>query len=353
MKILHLPTPTGGNAWGLAQAEKCLGLESTVLVAAERDLHYPADIQLGLSLGSSGWKKLWTCGRAFLKIRNQYDCFHFNFGLSLLDFHHRGYCLLDLPFYPKKAKLFVTYNGCDARQKLPTMVRREFSACHNKGCGRCDTGEYDRIRQKMIEKMSRYVSHMWAVNPDLLYFLPEDKASFLPYTVCHFDQPVIPPSLEKKIKIVHAPTDRLIKGSQYIVDAVQRLQRCYPDLIDFVLIENMPHERALLHYREADLVVDQLLVGWYGAFAVECMLMGKPIIVHIAEEDLKFIPSQMAKDLLNTVIDANPTTIYEVLERCIHDRFLLREHSQAAIDYAHKWHNPKYVASLTKEKYES
>ena len=31
-------------------------------------------------------------------------------------------------------------------------------------------------------------------------------------------------------------------------------------------------------YAQADLVVDQVLIGWYGALAVETMAMGKPVI---------------------------------------------------------------------------
>ena len=32
MRVLHLPTSVGGNAWGLSQAEKTLGIYSQVLV---------------------------------------------------------------------------------------------------------------------------------------------------------------------------------------------------------------------------------------------------------------------------------------------------------------------------------
>jgi hypothetical protein len=124
-------------------------------------------------------------------------------------------------------------------------------------------------------------------------------------------------------------------------------------LVEIQLVENIPYVQALQIYRDADLIIDQILIGWYGAFAVEVMKMGKPVIARIAKEDLHFVPEQLAKDVLDTVITADPTNIYEVLLQCIEDRIFLERHSEASLEYVHKWHNPHYVASLTKEKYEA
>ena len=56
-------------------------------------------------------------------------------------------------------------------------------------------------------------------------------------------------------------------------------------------------------------MIDQILAGWYGAFGVEVMKMGKPLGVFIRDEDLKFVPKDMAKDLLDTVINIHPFNI--------------------------------------------
>lgn len=293
--------------------------------------------------------------KTFFQIRNKYEVFHFNYGSSLL--HAPSWKLLnqfDLPFYPKKAKLFVTYNGCDARQKYPTMLRTAIAPCHNTDCygGMCNSGKLDEMRRRGIEKMKHYVDHIWALNPDLLHFLPSEKASFLPYTVCISESNPVLLKPEIKLKIVHAPTNQAAKGSLLILAALNKLKKKYPDLIEIILIENVSYEQAIEMYKVADLIIDQILAGWYGAFAVETMLMGKPVIARIAEEDLKFIPQYMAEDLLQTIINANPSTIYHVLERCIHNREFLRQRAQASLEYAKKWHNPQYVAGLTKEQYE-
>lgn len=356
MKVLHLPTDTAGNAWGLSRAERGLGLHSEVLSQTESSLGYSSDIQLNLEKITSKELKYLKKIYAFFKIRSQYDVFHFNYGSSLL--HQVKYPFLyqlDLPFYPKKAKLFVTYNGCDARQKYPTMQRTSIAACHDSDCygGACNSGKRDEIRIKSIEKMSRYARHMWAISPDLLYFLPKNKSSFLPCTIANFDCEKYLPKFEKKLKILHAPTNRAAKGSGYILSALEKLQKKYPDSIETLLVENMSHKQAMELYKNADLVIDQILIGWYGAFAVETMLMGKPVIARIAYEDLKFIPHEMANDLMQTIIHADPFNIESVIERCIDERTFLKQRSEASIAYASKWHHPNYIASITKEKYES
>jgi hypothetical protein len=356
MKVLHLPTDVGGNSWGLSRGERSLGLLSEVLTLTQSKMGYPSDIKLyDENATPSRFYKLFKRVLAFFKIRSKYDVFHFNFGMSLIHLlQHPLFYHFDLPFYPKSAGLFVTYNGCDARQKYPTIQRSKIAACHNSECygGMCNSGTKDLERQLGIKKMANYVKHMWAITPDLLHFLPPGKASFLPCSVSRFNNEIFLPKLQKKLKIVHAPTNQAAKGSSFILAALNKLQLKYPDSLEIELIQNLPFDQAVELYKQADIVIDQIVIGWYGAFAVETMLMGKPVIARIAMEDLKFVPSQMANELMQTIIHADPYTIYDVIERCLHDRSFLKQRAEASIAFANKWHHPKYLAGLTKEKYE-
>ena len=85
--------------------------------------------------------------------------------------------------------------------------------------------------------MSRYVKHMWAVNPDLLNFLPPEKSSFLPYAVYteYKDIPAFDFS-RRKLKIVHAPTNRACKGSDIITGVIGELSKTLGDSFSFELI---------------------------------------------------------------------------------------------------------------------
>ena len=336
-------------------AQRQMGLHSDVLVTVQDPFGYPAGTNLHLESVNSRYERYWRLGRAFLQIRSRYDVFHFNSGTALLNFPQHGLHHVELPLYPRNKKLFVTYSGCDARQKFTTVSRTSISACHNQDCygGVCNSGEKDKQRRAGISKMARYVSHCWGQNPDLLRFLPAYKSSFLPYAVTiteseqrDWREP------DRKLRIIHAPTQREAKGTAHILAAVERLGTSHPDTFEFSLVENTSHREALKRYADADLVIDQVLVGWYGNLAVESMLMHKPVVARIAREDLCFVPAQMAMDLTEAIIDASPDTLYPVLVRCVEDRGWLKERALAGQTYARRWHDPGFVASLTVEQYQ-
>jgi glycosyltransferase involved in cell wall biosynthesis len=356
-RVLHLPAAVGGMPWALAQGERSLGLESQVLYKSSDWLGYPYDACLGLENVRHRMLRYKTVISAFISIRRKFDVFHFNYGQTLITSERLRFPHMDLPFYPKSAKLFVTYNGCDARQKLPTLERTSISACQDPSCygGICNSGEKDRIRRKGIEKMARYVRHIWAVNPDLLYFLPKDKSSFLPYAVIGEEKNVGKPGFEnRRLRIVHAPTNRGAKGSELIIATMRDLEKTKGGKFEFQLVENVPHAEAMRILSEADVLIDQILIGWYGGIAVELMSMGKPVICRIAEEDLRFIPRQMAREVKEAFIQAGPEELREVILQCVEgDRSFLKRKSEAALNYASTWHDPKYVAGITKEAYES
>jgi len=354
LKVLHLPYNIGGNPLHLSKGERELGLDSQTLTLGAHKFGYQSDRSLNID-ELSKWQRLFKTGTEFLELRNQYDVFNFNFGSSLMNFPSKGMAHFELPFYPRSKKLFAVYQGCDARQKYPTMMRTKIAACHNPTCyaGQCNSGELDEQRRRGIDKMAEYVEHMWALNPDLLYFLPTEKSSFLPYAVS-------PPQVEKnkltshdrEFTVVHAPTNRAAKGSDIILATLSKLQQAYPKRLKVLLVENMPYDEALAIYRTADLIIDQVLIGWYGAFAVECMYMGKPVVARIASEDLHFVPSEMSKQLQVSLINSDPQNLEQILRDLIENPHQLQVYAENARGYAHRWHLPSQVAKVTKEFYE-
>jgi glycosyltransferase involved in cell wall biosynthesis len=161
------------------------------------------------------------------------------------------------------------------------------------------------------------------------------------------------PTLDKKkLRVVHAPTNRAAKGSDRIIAMMEKVKEKYGGEVEFQLVEQLPHKEAIRIFRHADLLIDQILIGWYGGVAIEAMGMGKPVICRIADEDLHFLPSKMAEDIKEAFIVANPESLDEVVIKCIEDRKFLKRKSEAGLEYARTWHDPKYVASITKEAYE-
>ncbi len=358
MRVLHLPTVVGGMPLGLAQGERKNGLDSDVLALFRDKWQYPADRILFENPQKSLPSRLYGLAarmKEVYRIRSQYQVFHFNYGTSLVDLWKIGMPLLDFPFY-KNGKIVVTYNGCDARQKNPSLRRNPSSACHNDRCyeGICMDGKLDEMKKKRIRKCDQYADAIFAVNPDLLYFLPE-KAKFLPYTIASWNQIEETPyrGVRQSLKIVHSPTDRGAKGSSIILQNLEKLKERYGGGIEIIIVENMPNKQALKVYSEADLAIDQVLIGWYGGFAVEMMKMGKPVMAFIRGEDLKFIPEEMAQECRQAIINVTPDNLYEKLCFLLENPDTLRGYREAALDYVHRWHDPVYVAGITKTVYES
>jgi len=104
-------------------------------------------------------------------------------------------------------------------------------------------------------------------------------------------------------------------------------------------------------YQGADLVIDQLLAGWYGGFAVEAMALAKPVICYIREDDLKYIPQAMRAEL--PIINATPDSIYTVVREWVTSRrHGLRERGLQSRRYVERWHEPVQIVSKLMRDYQ-
>jgi glycosyltransferase involved in cell wall biosynthesis len=348
LRVLHCPTSTGGNAWGLARAERALGLDSFVLYYSDL-LGYPCDCNLNLERRSRIARE-WQKWLAVAKSLRSFDVVHFNYGNSFLSYSQFGWDHPDVPFLHRFGKKIVmTYQGDDIRQRdfclkhFAITFHRE--ADYNSGV---HPERLDAIKRRKLNKIAAYTSRIFAVNPDLLHVLPAG-AEFLPYANVDIRRwSVSKPVGDGKIRILHAPTDRITKGSKYIIAALEALARKDPR-VEPVIVENLAHGKVRSLYEQADVAVDQLLAGWYGGFAVEMMALGKPVVCYIREDDLKFIPKGMRDDL--PIVNATPGTIGAVLEALVESKANLVRIGEAGRAYVEKWHDPMQVAKRTMAEY--
>ena len=79
------------------------------------------------------------------------------------------------------------------------------------------------------------------------------------------------------------------------------------------------------------------------------MKMGIPVAAYINEDDLHFIPEEFANEV--PIINIRVDNIVEKLSAIVEDREQLIEYGNRARLFVEKWHDPKYVASLTKAVY--
>ena len=106
----------------------------------------------------------------------------------------------------------------------------------------------------------------------------------------------------------------------------------------------------LKQIQKADLIIDQLVIGWYAMFAIEAMSLGKPVICNLRNDFLEFYNQLGLLDNNNCpIINASPSNIESTIESLYHDREKLAQIGNAGIDYIQKHHSIAYIGSHFKK----
>ncbi len=135
----------------------------------------------------------------------------------------------------------------------------------------CYTGSDLRTRG-VIPQIDALADAVVSVEFDHIHLHPRLQHVFFPFDASLMPQRL--PAADGIIRIGHAPTNRLAKGSHIILPIVQQLAQRYPVLP--VLIENLSYERALQVKRTCTIFVDQIGDLGYGINALESIAMGIP-----------------------------------------------------------------------------
>lgn len=328
MRILHTPLNIANDAWSMSRAERTLGHDSTLAVIQQNPFADDADIDLGFPhlnpIVRPVVRRLRKTGFA-LAAPWRYDLCVYEFGTSIIDYHRPGLDLVDMRLARRSpTTVAAVFHGCD--------VRAAAGVCSF--CPTCDSSGAAR-RLQIVRACADLV---YVKTPDLLEVVPE--AALLPQAILSPENIAYePPTDRGTLRVVHGPSAPLIKGTSYVVDAVARLRAEGVD-IELTLVQGMPHSEALELYRSADVAVDQLLLGWYGVFALELMAMGKPVVCFI--DDVARARSQ-AGDL--PIIDATPESLADVLRGLAGQRASLVSRGLESRAFVQRHHSAENLAA--------
>jgi len=330
--ILHAPADVGGNAYGLSRAERELGLRSDVAVFAPGPFGYGFDVDLHAGADQPLWRRFARRAAFLRRAAREYDVFHFNFGLTLLQVRQLGVVVDELALLKRAGKtVLVTYQGCDVRPKASCPCRHP----------ECFAGA--RYRQPAAERALRLADRVFFLNPDLRHWLP--GATFVPYASVDARRIEAAPLPEREeLLVAHAPSDRQVKGTRHVEEAVEKLRReGHPVRLD--LIEGVTRDEVLARVTEADVVVDQLLIGWYGAFAVEAMALGRPVLAYIREDEPEDNPFGASLPIVRTTAAALADDLLALAE----NRQRRLELGAAGRRFAEEHHDPRRIARTVLE----
>ena len=92
---------------------------------------------------------------------------------------------------------------------------------------------------------------------------------------------------------------------------------------------------------QADIVVDELIYGWWGSTGVECLTLGKPFICYLRPSWKQSFFSNFTEYSELPVIEANINNIYEVLKKVVTDKAFREEKGARSRAFAKKHFSPE------------
>lgn len=362
IKVIHLPYNVGNNVYPLSKSLKDAGIRSDCLVFTKPAFGFDYDYLVSLRDKQSKvvyeFKKLiWL-----FRILFSYNTVHFHYGSSLAGrtspttetvflrkllkkvygFYLNVLQIFELALYRIfRKRVFVTYQGDDARQGIP-MAGFKYSLLSGVNADYYSLTS-DKFKAKQIKRIAKIASAIYFVNPDLARVLPSNS-QFIPYSHIKIKnwEKIERSSARKNFTVVHAPSNRGIKGTQFILDAIERVQLTHPEL-EFLLVENLNHVEAIEVYKSADLLIDQLLGGWYGGLTVEALALGIPVMCYLREDDFKFLANDFVNDLpiINVSIENLTSKVLDFMDMSQSEKNQL---SQKSRDFVEKWHDCNSIA---------
>jgi len=242
-----------------------------------------------------------------------------------------------LKFFGKKT--LIVFAGCDIRmpEKVAMFKWNPCSDCNDdyKIMVNCNI-EKKKYDLKVIENIFDFI------------FSPDECAGFIKKKYYTHYFPVDFNYLDKylnnieeiettSITIIHAPSNYRIKGTTFIDKAIFNLKLKYPFII-YKRLHGIPKAEIIKELMNADIVIDQMLTGFYGVLAVEAMALEKPVVCYIRPDLWENMKSYCP------IVNANPDNLEEKVELLIINKKNLNEIGKKSREYALEYHSPKKVA---------
>ncbi|WP_433164742.1 glycosyltransferase family 4 protein [Kribbella sp. CA-247076] len=222
----------------------------------------------------------------------------------------------------------VLFHGSDIRDPAQHRAKYRFSPFRDR-----DEELTQRLQASndvMRRHLARYDGPVFVTTPDLLEFV--DNGIWLPLTVDVEEFTSTQPVLEREVPVVlHAPSASALKGSAYVDPVLMDLDA--KGLITYQRVQGVAHSELAEMVRNADIVVDQMLLGSYGVFACEAMAAGRVTVGHIADPVRALLPADLP------IAEATPDDLSEVIQRLVAERDQARKLADAGPSFVRDLHD--------------
>ncbi len=311
LKILHIENPAG-VASQIARAQRTLGHHADVLQTWRGKLDFSPNFEIYYDGNPL------TILRNMAKVAGMaksYDIIHAHTGINW-----KRWDIVSMRL--RRKPIVVHYHGSETRMGYGMSYRR------------------------FVPKVKIVAT------PDLLLWHP--KAEFIPNPYASKTGLVSWPE-QKKLKLIHAPTNRHLKGTEKVLRAIEMLQE-KGMAFDFKLLEDISHDELLREMGRSHIVIDQIsderetgIPGLFGVISLEAMSMGRMSIAYLSPEAAHAYDSS-----LPIVSPRAPTAkaLAQILQRYLTDPRSVRQTGEAGVRYVKEFHDPIEIAKRHIEIYE-
>jgi hypothetical protein len=280
----------------------------------------------------------------FILFLFKYDIFHFISGETLLTRKLRTFEMLAYRLFNKR--VIMQFVGADIRSY-------KYLEWKDKNIISYLAGEDQKDKtlpwqKKLISDSLKYADKILVSTPDLLEIIP--SAVYYPVVIdvkkfMHELTENRPNEVNnKEITILHCPSNKQLKGTSYIHESLDRIIKKSRYPIKLILptqkkqADGTPYaiDRYELFklFQVADIIIDQLIIGWYGLQSIEGLLAGKEVICYVDEKLKSYIYPQCPIHL------ADAANIDRIISECIEN--VMRNgkptYKQEQIKWVEKYH---------------
>lgn len=361
------------NHWYLSRALRDLGWKADVVNIDEGNQgHYHGEDRM---LVGRSRRDLARHLAFFAKASREYDVFHFanahglRFGDAIHDvLEHRYRPYEEIRWLKRMGKKIVyTNNGC-----YDGVLQSSFRAWP--WYPTCDDCPFQQRPDVCSDERNRAWGEVRNELADYIGLLGGNRADFNvapnvhenPWVYC-LDETVWQPDLlipsnyrlglrEETFKIYHsvgnadtrsqAGTMRNTKSTHVYLPLVDELKAEGRD-VELMFFKDVPNKQLRYFQSQADVFVDMLTAGFFGATAREGMMLGKPVVCYIAPQFLE----QVRRDLPGyadelPVISATPETVGDILRDLQDNPDKRAEIGRRSREFAVKWHGSRAAAQV-------
>lgn len=205
-------------------------------------------------------------------------------------------------------------------------------------------------QDSLIKDSLKFADAILVSTPDLLKIIP--SASYYPVLIDidkFYQETGISPAGVSHIvgsapyTILHAPSNNKVKGTNCIHEVLDKLTVRYANNIECITPGHNITRTGKLYsvsrydlfelLKKTDVLIDQLVIGWYGLQSLEGLLCGNVVLCYIEEGLEKYLSEDCP------VINVNALNLETVLEDLVQNRFTYSaETLKKNIDWVKKFH---------------